>query len=594
METLREVAVELHDCLNIKIWDEENNLRPIVRDRLLQITKQYAEDSEVLNYNDILDAEIVGSNASYNYTSQSDLDLHLVVNMENLSCDPALFQLACNAEKINFNKYYDIKVKGIDVELYVEDVKSCTASNGIYSVFKDEWIKFPAKIEVPSFEDDAGYNTLLSEYKTKAEALLEPDTSAEDIDNYINSLYTLRRSGIMTDGEFSQGNFIFKEIRNLGLLDALKDMLKDIRSKELSVESLLVSNESVNPKKCGEESKVMSDEFVYDTDMSTEEVDEAFRNIDAKRSVLWEGSMSMLRNDLQKGKKPIIESKKYRVNYLLNESYHYSIVEAANEDDAETQVKKYLDNPDRKIVTLGVEEQEGSMLEPGSDSAMAEIINQLIVDEWEAISGYNSASVTAQQIGAEDAAKLFADIAREEAAHVGELQQLLKSVDENTHAISEGEEEAQQKLDESVESDYRVMQKSYKNSQSFKDIDKESGEFRDLTDDLKHKNIPYDIYYNKQDKGATVFYESVSNLDRLSETDRAKVITVVDETYNKTVEELIEQIQDGKFDSLKYEIREPNGIEFFNMDMSNGKGEVIYHYFLMPQNGDIIVYVDVK
>lgn len=594
METLREVAVELHDCLNIKIWDEENNLRPIVRDRLLQITKQYAEDSEVLNYNDILDAEIVGSNASYNYTSQSDLDLHLVVNMENLSCDPALFQLACNAEKINFNKYYDIKVKGIDVELYVEDVKSCTASNGIYSVFKDEWIKFPAKIEVPSFEDDAGYNTLLSEYKTKAEALLEPDTSAEDIDNYINSLYTLRRSGIMTDGEFSQGNFIFKEIRNLGLLDALKDMLKDIRSKELSVESLLVSNESVNPKECGEESKVMSDEFVYDTDMSTEEFDEAFRNIDAKRSVLWEGSMSMLRNDLQKGKKPIIESKKYRVNYLLNESYHYSIVEAANEDDAETQVKKYLDNPDRKIVTLGVEEQEGSMLEPGSDSAMAEIINQLIVDEWEAISGYNSASVTAQQIGAEDAAKLFADIAREEAAHVGELQQLLKSIDENTHAISEGEEEAQQKLDESVESDYRVMQKSYKNSQSFKDIDKESGEFRDLTDDLKHKNIPYDIYYNKQDKGATVFYESVSNLDRLSETDRAKVITVVDETYNKTVEELIEQIQDGKFDSLKYEIREPNGIEFFNMDMSNGKGEVIYHYFLMPQNGDIIVYVDVK
>lgn len=594
METLREVAVELHDCLNIKIWDEENNLRPIVRDRLLQITKQYAEDSEVLNYNDILDAEIVGSNASYNYTSQSDLDLHLVVNMENLSCDPALFQLACNAEKINFNKYYDIKVKGIDVELYVEDVKSCTASNGIYSVFKDEWIKFPAKIEVPSFEDDAGYNTLLSEYKTKAEALLEPDTSAEDIDNYINSLYTLRRSGIMTDGEFSQGNFIFKEIRNLGLLNALKDLLKDIRSKELSVESLLVSNESVNPKKCGEDSKVMSYEFVYDTDMSTEEVDETFRNIDAKRSVLREGSMSMLRNDLQKGKKPIIESKKYRVNYLLNESYHYSIVEAANEDDAETQVKKYLDNPDRKIVTLGVEEQGGSMLEPGSDSAMAEIINQLIVDEWEAISGYNSASVTAQQIGAEDAAKLFADIAREEAAHVGELQQLLKSIDENTHAISEGEEEAQQKLDESVESDYRVMQKSYKNSQSFKDIDKESGEFRDLTDDLKHKNIPYDIYYNKQDNGATVFYESVSNLDRLSETDRAKVITVVDETYNKTVEELIEQIQDGKFDSLKYEIREPNGIEFFNMDMSNGKGEVIYHYFLMPQNGDIIVYVDVK
>lgn len=338
-------------------------------------------------------------------------------------------------------------------------------------------------------------------------------------------------------------------------------------------------------------------EFVYDTDMSMEEVDEAFRNIDANRSVLWERSMSMLRNDLRNGKKSIKESKKYRVNYLLNESYHYSVVEAANEDAAEKKVKDYLSNSNMKLVTLGVEEQEGIMLEPGSDSAMAEIINQLIVDEWEAISGYNSASVTAQQIGAEDAAKLFADIAREEAAHVGELQQLLKSIDKNTHAIGEGEEEAQQKLDESVESDYRVMQKNYKNSQSFNDIEKESGEFRDLTDNLKHKNIPYDIYYNKKDKGATVFYESIGNVfnDKLSETEKAKVITVIDETYKKTVEELIEQIQEGKFDPSDYDVHEPNnGIEFFSTDMSNGKGEVVYHYFLMPQNGDIIVYVDVK
>ena len=246
METLREVAVELHDNLNTKIWDEDNNLRPIVREKLLQIVKQYAEDSEVLRYNDILDAEIVGSNASYNYTPQSDLDLHLVVNMENLSCDPALFQLACNAEKINFNKSYDIRVRGIEVELYVEDVKSSTASNGVYSVFENKWIKFPAKIEVPSFEEDAGYNTLLNDYKNKAEALLGPDASVEAINNYIDSLYTLRRSGIMTDGEFSKGNFIFKEIRNLGLLDELKARLKDLRSKELSVESLLVNNDSIN------------------------------------------------------------------------------------------------------------------------------------------------------------------------------------------------------------------------------------------------------------------------------------------------------------------------------------------------------------
>lgn len=83
-------------------------------------------------------------------------------------------------------------------------------------------------------------------------------------------------------------------------------------------------------------------EFVYDTDMSMDEVDEAFRNIDANRSILWERSLSMLRNDLRKGKKPIKESRKYRVNYLLNESYHYSIVEAASDDDAEKRLEIIL------------------------------------------------------------------------------------------------------------------------------------------------------------------------------------------------------------------------------------------------------------
>lgn len=341
----------------------------------------------------------------------------------------------------------------------------------------------------------------------------------------------------------------------------------------------------------------MSKEFVFNTDVSLEELDRRAQKFESIRSSSWNKSMQMLQHDITYRKtRKMSESTKYRVNYLLNESYHYSIVEAADEEAAEEVVKNYLINPETKFVTLGIEKQEPSMLEPGSDSAMAEIINQLIVDEWEAISGYNSASITAQQIGMEDAAKLFADIAREEAAHVGELQQLLKSIDENTHAISEGEKEAQQKLDESVDSEYRVMQKSYKKSQSFKDIEKESGNLRDLTDDLEHKNIPYDIYYNKKDNGATVFYESfgdVFNKD-LDETERAKVITVIDEKYNKTVEEIIEQIKEGKFDPADYDIRKPNGIEFFSQDMSSGKGEVIYHYFLMPKNGDIIVYVDVK
>lgn len=239
---LEEVAIQLHDTLNPKLWDENNNLRPIVRNKLIRIVNKYIEDSEILTSKDVIDVELLGSNASYNYTEFSDLDVHLVVNMEAMSCDPALFQLACNAERSNFNKRYTIKVKGIEVEMYVEDVKASTASNGIYSLWRDEWIKFPSKITVPAYDKDPGYIQLLDKWKSLAEDTLASAASADEVQQFINKLYNLRRTSIMTEGEFGKGNLVFKELRNLGLLDTLKEKQYQLSSKELSLESLVVKN----------------------------------------------------------------------------------------------------------------------------------------------------------------------------------------------------------------------------------------------------------------------------------------------------------------------------------------------------------------
>lgn len=239
-----ESAIELHDELNPIIFDESNKLRPLVRNSLLRVISKYIESSEVISVSDVIDAELVGSNVSYNYTDNSDLDVHLVVNMEAVSCDPALFQLACNAERSNFNKNYNITIKGIEIEMYVEDVKASTASNGIYSLYKDEWIKFPQKITVPNYDSDEEYIALLDKWKSLAETVLGSANEAQQVQDYINNLYNLRRTSIMTDGEFGKGNLVFKEIRNLGLLDKLKERQYELSSKELSLESLLVKNDS--------------------------------------------------------------------------------------------------------------------------------------------------------------------------------------------------------------------------------------------------------------------------------------------------------------------------------------------------------------
>lgn len=54
---------------------------------------------------------------------------------------------------------------------------------------------------------------------------------------FIEELYDLRKKSIADDGEFGLGNLVFKQFRNLGYLDKLKDLKNEKKSDELSLES---------------------------------------------------------------------------------------------------------------------------------------------------------------------------------------------------------------------------------------------------------------------------------------------------------------------------------------------------------------------
>jgi predicted nucleotidyltransferase len=77
---------------------------------------------------------ITGSNASYNYTKDSDLDIHIVADISDLEDPAKLYPLIYDAYKSLFNKRLDIKFYEIPVEIYVETQETPLVSNGIYSV----------------------------------------------------------------------------------------------------------------------------------------------------------------------------------------------------------------------------------------------------------------------------------------------------------------------------------------------------------------------------------------------------------------------------------------------------------------------------
>lgn len=113
--------IEKHDELNPKLWDENGNLKPEVREKILEIAKEFTDGlkEDGIKF-DLKDIRLVGSNCSYNYTDKSDLDVHLIMDTDSLECPDDLYPLLYSAYRSLFNGKMDIDFYGIPVELYVE------------------------------------------------------------------------------------------------------------------------------------------------------------------------------------------------------------------------------------------------------------------------------------------------------------------------------------------------------------------------------------------------------------------------------------------------------------------------------------------
>lgn len=219
--------------LNPKLW-EDKKLKRDVREAIIDIVSEFMDN--LIIPVEILDVRVVGSNASYNYTEHSDLDVHIISNLELVGSPTEIVQALYNSERSNFNRTHNIKIKGIDVELYVEDVNSSVTSNGIYSVIDDIWIKEPQIIKERSVKID---KKELRDLVDSVQSVLA-DGDSDDIKDCINMLYLMRKDSIAIDGEYGVGNLLFKEIRNSGLLNALKDKYNEMISDELTLEHYIL------------------------------------------------------------------------------------------------------------------------------------------------------------------------------------------------------------------------------------------------------------------------------------------------------------------------------------------------------------------
>ena len=238
-------SFKVKDMLNSEIWDytdskndKEPRLKPEIKKRLLEIADNFINFLGIDV--DIEDITMTGSLANYNWSSFSDIDLHVLIDFDSSPIDKGVLRELFNAKQGMWNSLRDIDVYGYEVELYAQDANEPHFSTGVYSVMNNEWLVLPSKIEDTFDEKKVLQKALvwmdMIDGVERKSYLQEPEETLEMIQKIKDKLKEFRKCGLEEEGEFSYENLVFKFLRRNGYLGKLSELKNKITDEALSLE----------------------------------------------------------------------------------------------------------------------------------------------------------------------------------------------------------------------------------------------------------------------------------------------------------------------------------------------------------------------
>lgn len=226
------LTLKFRDQLNPTFW-EGNVLKSNIRTALFKFADAFAEyvgiDSKAIK-----DVLMLGGNAGYNYTTYSDVDVHLVIDPKYLpQCDPELLDDYFKDKKTLWSLTHDVKVYGADVEPYIEKPGIIRRkSQGVFSILKNKWMQSPQKFEGEL--DEAELQKKLNNIKNKIDTLIQGNNET-GLRAILKKLNTARNSSLDKFGEYGFENLVFKELRNSGYIDKVRTSVVELKTKKLSL-----------------------------------------------------------------------------------------------------------------------------------------------------------------------------------------------------------------------------------------------------------------------------------------------------------------------------------------------------------------------
>lgn len=223
--------------LNPKFWTDDK-MNSEIRLKLMDIANDFLKDLNVpwVKPKDMI---VTGSLANYGWNKKySDVDLHIVIDFKEVDEKIDFVEQYFKAKKnVWNNRHEDLTIYSYPIEVYVQDINDKSVFDGVYSLYKNKWIKKPTKKsfdisqldvklikkKVVSFVnriDELEKN--LKRCKGDSFKLNQvQETSKELFDELIN----YRRNSLKEkQNEMTEGNIVFKTLRRLNYIDKLNKL----------------------------------------------------------------------------------------------------------------------------------------------------------------------------------------------------------------------------------------------------------------------------------------------------------------------------------------------------------------------------------
>lgn len=228
------------------IWNPDGKLNSRIRLKLLDIADDFWEfvNLKWVKPNGII---LTGSICNFNWSQYSDIDLHLIVDFDEIDEKTEFVKDYLDSKKNEWNNEHSgLEIMGYKVELYVQNTDEIPQSSGIYDLEENDWVREPSKDDIKpialnkfSIKDKAA--KIMTIIDDMYDSLASTDDSykieqmGDDADYLWKKVKKMRQDSLDKDGESGSGNIVYKILRRSGYLDRLYKLSNAVYDKTNSI-----------------------------------------------------------------------------------------------------------------------------------------------------------------------------------------------------------------------------------------------------------------------------------------------------------------------------------------------------------------------